>query len=82
MRVKFLINLKKKEKESVNLENDFNCLTQTNIVRFLKFKSLKKADSYLFINIVGAYLHTIFPRLHCTDPEGDYLDFSTCILFI
>ena len=34
-----LIKLKKK-KECMNFENDLNCLTQANVVRFSKFKSL------------------------------------------
>ena len=35
-----LIDLKKKKEICINLENDSNCLTQSNIVRFSKFKSL------------------------------------------
>ena len=31
---------KERKKICLNHENDSNCLTQTNIVRFLKFKSL------------------------------------------
>ena len=52
------------------------CLTQPNIVRFSKFKSLWKADEYLCINIVGAHLHAIPLRLHCKAPEDNCLDFT------
>ena len=70
-----------KKKKNTNLENDSNCLSQPNIVRFSKFKSLQKADEYLFINIVDAHLHNIPLRLNCTAPEDNCLDF-TGILFI
>ena len=69
------------KKICTNLENDSNCLTQPNIVRFSKFKSLKKADEYLYINIVNAHLHAIPLRLHRPVPEDNCLDF-TGILFI
>ena len=70
------INSKKKKKICINLENESNCLTQPNIVRFLKFKSLLKADKNLYIKVVGAHLYTISCNIHCTAPEDNYLDFT------
>ena len=69
------------KKECINFKNDLNCLTQANVVRFSKFKSLWKADEYLFINIVDAHLHAIPLRLNCTAPEDNCLNF-TGIVFI
>ena len=62
------------KKECINLKNDLNCLTQANVVRFLKFKSLQKADRYPCINIVGAHLHTMPLELYRTAPEDDYIE--------
>ena len=69
------------KKECIDFKNDHNCLTQANVVRFSKFKSLQKADRYPCMTIVGAHLHTMPLELYCTAPEDNYILFNTiCIM--